>query len=111
MDDLISRQAAIDLYEQFQPYIAVKAVDFGKMLEQLPSAQPELSGKVERILDFLDTELHPIVSPDHWNVYSELHNMISMLPSAQPESSDAEIVSTGIKHGQTTGLLTITIAP
>ena len=40
--DCISRQVAIDLYEQFQPYIAVKAVDFGKALEQLPSAQPEI---------------------------------------------------------------------
>lgn len=43
--DTISRQAAIDLYEQFQPYIAVKAVDFGKALEQLPSAQPELDSE------------------------------------------------------------------
>lgn len=40
MTDLISRQAAIDLYKRFQPYIAIKAVDFEKALEQLPSAQP-----------------------------------------------------------------------
>lgn len=36
------------------------------------------------ILDYLDNVLHPIVSPDNWNVYSELHDMIEELPSAEP---------------------------
>ena len=41
MSDYISREAAIELYEQFQPYIAVKAVDFRKALEQLHAADVE----------------------------------------------------------------------
>lgn len=38
----------------------------------------------QEILDYLDNVLHPIVSPDNWNVYSELHDMIEELPSAEP---------------------------
>ena len=38
----------------------------------------------QEILDYLDNVLHPIVSPDNWNVYSELHDMIEDLPSAEP---------------------------
>ena len=51
-------------------------------LRTLPSAQPE---QIQDILDYLDTVLHPIVSPEHWNVYSELYDMISMLSSTQPK--------------------------
>lgn len=49
------------------------------------SAQPKQSTEVQDILQFLDERLHPIVSPEHWNVYSELHDMISRLLSAEPE--------------------------
>ena len=38
----------------------------------------------QEVLDYLDNVLHPIVSPDNWNVYSELHDMIEELPSAEP---------------------------
>ena len=38
----------------------------------------------QEILDYLDNVLHPIVSPDNWNVYSELYDMIEELPSAEP---------------------------
>ena len=38
----------------------------------------------QEILNYLDNVLHPIVSPDNWNVYSELHDMIEELPSAEP---------------------------
>ena len=51
----------------------------------MPSAQPEPSTEIQEILDYLDNTLHPIVSPDNWNVYSELHDMVSKLPSVQPE--------------------------
>lgn len=51
----------------------------------LPSAQPEPSTERREILEYLDTVLHPIISPEHWDVYSELHDMICSLPSAQPE--------------------------
>ena len=61
MDDLISRQAAIDAPDE------------------------EQSLGIQDILEYMDTVLHPIISPDHWSVYSELHDMISMLPSAQPD--------------------------
>ena len=56
-----------------------------KDLRKLPSAQPEPSTEIQEILDYLDNTLHPIVSPDNWNVYSELHDMVSKLPSVQPE--------------------------
>ena len=38
----------------------------------------------QEVLDYLDNVLHPIVSPDNWSVYSELHDMIEELPSAEP---------------------------
>ena len=34
------------------------------------------------ILEYLDNVLHPLVSPEHWDVYSELHDMVEDLPSA-----------------------------
>ena len=37
------------------------------------------------ILDYLDEKLQPIVSAGHWDVYSELHDMISRLLSEQPD--------------------------
>lgn len=37
----------------------------------------------QEILDYLDNVLHTIVSPDNWNVYSELYDMIEELPSAE----------------------------
>ena len=39
----------------------------------------------QEILDYFDNVLHPIVSPDNWNVYSELHDMIEDLPLAEPQ--------------------------
>lgn len=50
-----------------------------------PSTQPS---EIQDILNYLDTVLHPIISPEHWNVYSELYDMISTLPSAQPEQPE-----------------------
>jgi len=52
--------------------------------EYQPSAQPEQPTGVQDILQYLDEYLHPIVSPEHWSVYSELYDMVSMLPSAEP---------------------------
>lgn len=51
----------------------------------LPSAQPEQPTEVQDILQYLDEYLHPIVSPEHWSVYSELYDMVSMLSPAQSE--------------------------
>lgn len=57
-----------------------KAYELGRQ-----SAQSEQSTEIQEILDYLDNTLHPIVSPDNWNVYSELYDMISSLSSVQPE--------------------------
>ena len=36
-NDLISRQAVIDLYEKYHPYLATKVYEFGQELRKLPS--------------------------------------------------------------------------
>ena len=46
---------------------------------------PEPCEEAQHILDYLDNVLHPLVSPEHWNAYSELYDMIAALPSAQPK--------------------------
>ena len=38
MSDLIDRQAAIDLFKKYQPYMAVKTFEFGQELMKLPPA-------------------------------------------------------------------------
>ena len=102
LSDLIDRQAAIDAVKKntfrltfaeeqnCKGHVAWSAnavysdVIEGALLE-LPSVQPEPCKDVQHILDYIDEVLHPIVSPEHWNVYCELHDMIAALPSAQPE--------------------------
>ena len=89
MKDLISRQDAIDAVANGLKHVFVEYQDVAeKLLNNVPSAQPEQSSEIKDILEYLDTVLHPIISPDHWNVYSELHDMISMLPSAQPYTEE-----------------------
>ena len=39
VNDLISRQAAIDLWDKYHPTIAVNAIRYDAELRQLPSAQ------------------------------------------------------------------------
>lgn len=41
MSDLIDRQKAIDLWECYRPYIAVKASEYDMKLKMLPSVQAE----------------------------------------------------------------------
>lgn len=41
MSDLIDKQAVIDLWDKYYPYISVKAAEFDCMLRALPSAEPE----------------------------------------------------------------------
>lgn len=55
------------------------------LLDTELSVQPESSTEIQEILEYLDTTLHPIVSPDNLNVYAELHDMVSKLPPTQPE--------------------------
>ena len=91
--DIISRQEAIKELEELNAISFYELNEHSReayreikqMLKELSPAQSEQSLEIQDILDYLDTVLHPIISPEHWNVYSELHDMISMLPSAQPE--------------------------
>ena len=93
MSELIDRQKAIDTLANMHcksdedGYVWIIRSDAWARIDALPTAQPERSSEIQDILEYLDTVLHPIISPDHWNVYSELHDMISMLPSAQPETT------------------------
>ena len=81
----ISRTDAIDAVAY-----AEDGKDAQRILKQLVSAQPEQSAQIQDILQFIDERLHPIVSPEHWDVYSELHDMISGLSYAQPERKECE---------------------
>lgn len=54
--------------------------EFGNAVELQPIQQKQ------DILDYLDNVLHPIVSPQNWNVYSDLYDMVLSLTSAQPDN-------------------------
>lgn len=113
MDDLIRRSEAIEVLENTDWYHQnankdmvsgansnehqawYKADDVYGALESVPSAQPEQPTGVQDILQYLDEYLHPIVSPEHWSVYSELYDMVSMLPSVQLEREPEEWVDAG----------------
>ena len=41
MSDLIRREDVMALWEEYHPHIAVKAIEFGDALKEIPSAQPE----------------------------------------------------------------------
>ena len=51
---------------------------------EVVSNAPTVDMTKQEVLNYLDNVLHPIVSPDNWNVYSELHDMIEELPSTDP---------------------------
>ena len=90
-DDLISKTSVCEIIADIYPtdgekVVAVKEIDKAyEAIQQLPPAQPEQTTRVQDILQYLDKYLHPIVSPEHWSVYSELYDMVSMLPPVQPE--------------------------
>ncbi len=123
-DDLISRQAAIDVVVFECGKWSCLAKEISKQLKRLPSAQPytaeeidkmqelefmqvdrayelgresaqpEQPTEVQDILQYLDEYLHPIVSPEYWSVYSELYDMVSMLQSSQPERKTGYFIGT-----------------
>ena len=41
MDELISRQEALDLWDKYHPYIATKAMEYDRKLRALQTAQSE----------------------------------------------------------------------
>lgn len=106
MSELINRQMVIDALKKISfsrwfecgEYLSedtreMKIISSNKALEvieALPSVQPEPTQEIQNILDYLDTVLHPIVSPEHWDVYSKVHDMVSSLPSAQPDGIPLE---------------------
>ena len=79
-EDCVSRKAVIRLLHS--GYHSKSMID---EVKELPPVQPEPSTEIQEILDYLDTTLHPIVSPDNWNVYAELYDMISNLTSVHPD--------------------------
>lgn len=104
MDDLISRQAAIDALVKWThlTWEHLKIIyPMLNVLEKLPSAETELPFEIQDILDYLDTVLHPIISPEYWNVYSELYDMISTLPPAERRG---RWIETGMLYRDTRGI-------
>lgn len=47
---------------------------------QAEAVQDKAAMTKQEILGYLDDVLHPMVSPDNWYVYSDLHDMIEELP-------------------------------
>ena len=47
---------------------------------------------VQEIIDYLNTEVHPIVSPEHWDIYSTLYDMVMCI--------DDKIASSAERHGK-----------
>ena len=93
MDDLISRQAVIDLWEQYHPYIAIKACEYDAKLRRLPSAQAD-SKELSFTHKALDTISRQAAIDATWfepsytdplNVLTEVRDKLKVLPSAQPE--------------------------
>ena len=110
MQDLIRRQAVRLIESDPDAYPQEWNDDYEKGFTDalnkvlvLPSAHPERPFVIQDVLDYLDTELHPIVSPECWNVYSELHDMISMLSSAQPEIIRCKDCKWSVEHYDTDG--------
>ena len=98
MSDAVSRQYILDAFAEYiEEYKEVDekgnhdpkwcAMQEAEMVvKEAPPAQPEPSTDIQDVLGYLDDVLHPLISPYNWNVYSELHDMISRLPSAQPNN-------------------------
>lgn len=99
-DDTISRQAAIKaicedgtMLERQGKYTMTMAERKQKdadILDSLPSAQPGWTTDVNNILAYLDGTVHPLVSPENWNVYSELYDMVSGLLKPWEGKQDGE---------------------
>lgn len=78
MDDLISRQAAIDLYKRDYEgrYAIINAEQFEAMLTRVPSAQPERKTGRWEITDAYPhnvycSECHKKFAQAHWEVWED----------------------------------------
>lgn len=70
-EDCINRQAVIDLYEKYHPYLATKVYEFGQELRKLPSVSPELvnnSQDLVKQLESLESEYNAyhLDNNDYW---------------------------------------------
>ncbi len=96
MGDPIDRRAALDALEKIDcsDGVGVSALkcdaidDAVTAIKALPPAQPGWTTDIKDILAYLDDVVHPLVSPEHWNVYSELHDMISGLLKHEERGQD-----------------------
>ena len=86
MDDLISRQAAIESFKWDDNGTAWTMEDIIYRLEQFPSAQPELSTDVENALALLDG-IRASGRMEYYSDYCALHDAISLI-SAEPETKE-----------------------
>ena len=97
MDDLISRQEMIDLWEQYHPYIAIKACEYDAKLRRLPSAQAD-SKELSFTHKALDTisrqaaidaadraDYTGLAVEDVKKVTDEVVKELKQLPSVQPK--------------------------
>ena len=89
----MTREEAIDTLGNFKRYIsgggvtdrkANKAIDMAIEALKAEAVQDEAAMTKQEILGYLDDVLHPMVSPDNWYVYVELHDMIEELPFEEP---------------------------
>ena len=62
---------------------ANKAIDMAIEALKAEAVQDEAAMTKQEILGYLDDVLHPIVSPDNWYVYSDLHDMIGELKNGK----------------------------
>ena len=70
-NDLISRQAVIDLYEKYHPYLATKVYEFGQELRKLPSVSQAVvkdSQDLVKQLESLESEYNAyhLDNNDYW---------------------------------------------
>ena len=91
----MTREEAIKLLKEFalrvKPFYEPQRTEYQQAIDMAIEAlkaeavQDEAAMTKQEILGYLDNVLHPIVSPDNWYVYSELHDMIEELPFEEPE--------------------------
>lgn len=102
----MTREEAINTLGNFKRYIsgggvtdrkANKAIDMAIEALKAEAVQDEAAMTKQEIFDYLDNVLHPIVSPDNWYVYSDLHDMIEELPFL---IENEQIDSTGLSDAE-----------
>ena len=82
-------ETAIERIKTFEPpegyFLAFSGGKDSVVIKALKAeaVQDEAAMTKQEILGYLDDVLHPIVSPDNWYVYSDLHDMIGELKNGK----------------------------